>query len=208
MKKTAKRSHAWREKLRCLLAATITFGAAHGVWATDLYWVGGEGGLWVGDNWADAADGTGAAWVDGSRGVFTTSPSAVALAGFSPTATYLTGSGFSAGNLCEIAVTNALETVPTLTLTSAASDFTVATFSNVNVHCTTTGNMGLNNSSHLHLGEGAKFTMASGGRFLVGRIRLLLRPARRRPSRRSSGSDAEARTRCIRLASCMSQAAN
>ena len=103
MKKTAKRSHAWREKLRCLLAATITFGAAHGVWATDLYWVGGEGGLWVGDNWADAADGTGAAWVDGSRGVFTTTPAAVDLAGFSPTATYLTGSGFCPGNVRRLA---------------------------------------------------------------------------------------------------------
>ena len=168
MKKTANRIHTGREKLRCLLAAAITFGAAHGVWATDLYWVGGEGGLWGGDNWAEVADGTGAAWVDGCRGVFTTSPSAVALAGFSPTATYLTGSGFSAGNLCEIAVTNASETVPTLTLTSSASDFTVASFTNVNVHCTTTGNMGLNNSSHLHLGEGSAFTMAGGGRFLVG----------------------------------------
>ena len=168
MKKTANRIHTGRKKLRNLLATAITFGAAYGVWAADQYWVGGASGLWGGDNWADAADGTGAAWVDGSRGVFTTSPSAVALAGFSPTATYLTGSGFSAGNLCEIAVTNSSETVPTLTLTSSASDFTVASFSNVNVHCTTTGNMGLNNSSHLHLGEGAKFTMASGGRFLVG----------------------------------------
>ncbi len=61
--------------------------------AADQYCVGGEGGLWVGDNWAEAADGTGAAWVDGSRGVFTTTPAAVDLAGFSPTATYLTGSG-------------------------------------------------------------------------------------------------------------------
>ena len=152
------------ENLYRLLAATFTFGAVHGVLAADQYWVGGEGGLWVGDNWAEAADGTGAAWVDGSRGVFTTTPAAVDLAGFSPTATYLTGSGFSAGNLCEIVVTNASETVPTLTLTSAASDFTVASFSNVNVHCTTTGNMGLNNSSHLHLGEGAEFTMAGAGK--------------------------------------------
>ena len=151
-----------------LLAVTLTFGAAHGVLAVDQYWVGGADGFWGGDNWADAADGTGTAWVDGSRSVFTTTPTVVDLAGFSPTATYLTGSGFSAGNLCEIVVTNASETVPTLTLTSSASDFTVASFSNVNVHCTTTGNMGLNNSSHLHLGEGAKFTMASGGRFLVG----------------------------------------
>lgn len=70
-----------------VLAAAIALAAAHGVWAADQYWVGGEGGLWGGDNWADAADGTGAAWVDGSRGVFTTTPTAVDLAGFAPTAT-------------------------------------------------------------------------------------------------------------------------
>ena len=155
-------------RLSRLLAAVLAFGTAQCVWAADQYWVGGASGLWGDDNWADAADGTGAAWTNGSRSVFTTTPAAVDLAGFSPTATYLTGSGFSNGNLCKIAVTDSSETVPTLTLTSAGSDFTVASFTNVNVHCTATGNFGLNNSSHLYFGEGSKFTMAGGGRFLVG----------------------------------------
>ena len=87
MKKTANRIHTGRKKLRNLLATAITFGAAYGVWAADQYWVGGASGLWGGDNWADAADGTGTAWVDGSRSVFSTTPVAVDLAGFSPTAT-------------------------------------------------------------------------------------------------------------------------
>ena len=85
--------------------------------AANQYWVGGANGLWSGANWA-AAGGTGAAWTDGNRGYFTTSPSTIDLNGASPTASDFYTSGFSAANRCVINITNTSDTPSTITFKS------------------------------------------------------------------------------------------
>ena len=131
--------------------------------AANQYWVGGANGLWSGANWA-AAGGTGAAWTDGNRGYFTTSPSTIDLNGASPTASDFYTSGFSAANRCVINITNTSDTPSTITFKSLnknADDelaWADLTFSKVTVKDTSTWAFQVGNGTHITFGDGATYT--------------------------------------------------
>lgn len=145
--------------------------------AANQYWVGGANGLWSGLNWADAAGGTGAAWVDGNRGYFTTSPSTIDLGGSSPTVIDFYTTGFSEANRCAINITNTSDTPSTLTFTSlnrSADDelgWADLSFSNVAVVDTSTWGFEIFSGTHVKFNDGATYTKPnanSSGDMYVG----------------------------------------
>ena len=145
--------------------------------AANQYWVGGASGFWNGENWADAAGGTGVAWTDGNRAYFTTSPSTIDLNGSSPTVIDFYTTGFSEANRCAINITNTSETPSTLTFTSlnrsddAELGWADLSFSNVAVVDTSDWGFEIFAGSHVKFDDGATYTKPtanSSGHVYIG----------------------------------------
>ena len=158
-------------------AAVCVATAPSPSFAASQYWVGGANGLWSGDNWADAAGGTGAAWGDGNRAYFTTSPSTIDLNGSSPTVSDFYTTGFSEANRCAINITNTSDTPSTLTFTSLnrnADDelgWADLSFSNVAVVDTSTWGFEIFSGTRITFGDGATYVKPaanSSGYIYVG----------------------------------------
>ena len=142
--------------------------------AANQYWVGGASGLWSGANWADAAGGTGAAWGDGNRGWFTTSPSTIDLGGSSPTVVDFFTTGFSEANRCAINITNTSETPSTITFTSLNFNragelgFADLTFSNVSVSDESGSGFQVVDGGSVTFGAGSSYAKKANDDMYVG----------------------------------------
>lgn len=142
--------------------------------AANQYWVGGASGLWSGENWADAAGGTGAAWADGNRGYFTTSPSTIDLGGSSPTVIDFYTTGFSEANRCAINITNTSETPSTITFTSLNFNragelgFADLTFSNVSVSDESGSGFQVVDGGSVTFGAGSSYAKKANDDMYVG----------------------------------------
>lgn len=145
----------------------------------DQWWVGDASGDWSGNNWASAADGTGAAWTSGGTGWFTHSPVTIDLNGASPSVARFKTSGFSADNRCEVNIVNSSSAASVLTFSGLNRDkdndfaFADMIFNNVAVEDTSTWGFEINGGSHWYFGEGSSYTKPnrnSEGHVYVGRF--------------------------------------
>ena len=158
-------------------AVCVAMAPALSFAADNQYWVGGASGLWSGANWASAAGGTGAAWVDGNRAWFTTSPSTIDLNGASPTASDFYTTGFSEANRCAINITNTGETPSTITFKNLNRNdddelgWADLSFSNVSVVDTSTWGFEICSGTRITFGDGATYVKPaanSSGYIYVG----------------------------------------